>query len=135
MTMITDFYQFKYSRRCCYINLFINRIALINIEEALNERLSNLELTKDTHCAYLRLKELFETSRKYNNSLYVELNINKCYLKYIKNLNNYFYNRNDYMPLHILNDYLRIYLESDIDNISGFSSLNEDIKIKILSNV
>ena len=44
MTIITDFYQFKYSRSSCYINLFINRLAIINIEEALNERLSNLEL-------------------------------------------------------------------------------------------
>lgn len=135
MTMITDFYQFKYSRSSFYINLLINRIALINIEEALNERLSNLELTKDSHCAYLRLKELFETSRKYDDSLYIELNINKCYLKYIKNLNTYFYNRCDYMPLHILNDYLKTYLLNDMDNILSFNILNEETKVKILSNI
>ena len=133
--MITDFYQFKYSRSSFYINLLINRIALINIEEALNERLSNLELTKDSHCAYLRLKELFETSRKYDDSLYIELNINKCYLKYIKNLNTYFYNRCDYMSLHILNDYLKTYLLNDMDNILSFNVLNEETKVKILSNV
>ena len=135
MTMITDFYQFKYSRSSFYINLLINRIALINIEEALNERLSNLELTKDSHCAYLRLKELFETSRKYDDSLYIELNINKCYLKYIKNLNTYFYNRCDYMSLHILNDYLKTYLLNDMDNILSFNILNEETKVKILSNI
>ena len=135
MTIITDFYKFKYSRSSCYINLFINRLAIINIEEALNERLSNLELTKDTHCAYLRLKELFESSRKCNDFQYVELNINKCYLKYINNLNNYFYNRNDYYPLHILNNYLWIYLAHYMDDISSFSYLNEDTKIRILSNI
>ena len=135
MTVITDFYQFKYSRSSCYIDLLINRLAIINIEEALNERLSNLELTKDTHCAYLRLKELLEASRKCNDFQYVELNINKCYLKYINNLNNYFYNRNDYYPLHILNNYLGIYLAHDMDDISTFSYLNEDTKIRILSNI
>ncbi len=135
MTVITDFYQFKYTRSCYYIDLFINRVALLSIEEALNERLSNLELSKDTQCAYLRLKELFENSRNVSDSLYVELSINKCYLKYIKNLNSYFYNRNDYIPLHILNDYIQEYLINDVENISSFASLNEDVKINVLSNV
>ena len=42
MTVITDFYQFKYSRDSYYIDLFINTKALLNIEQALDERLSNL---------------------------------------------------------------------------------------------
>lgn len=135
MSEITDFYQFKYSRNCYYIDLFINRIAVLNIEEALDERLSSLELPKDFQCAYMRLKEMLQVSRESTDSLYVELKINKCYLRYIKNLNYYFNDRKEYMPLRAVNDYLQSYLVKDIDNISRFSILNEDIKIRVLSNI
>ena len=135
MSVITDFYQFKYSRSDYYIDLFVNRAAVISIEEALDERLSNMYISKDTQCAYMRLKELFQSSRMDTDSLYVEVKINKCYLKYIKNLYYYFGDRNEYISLKALNDYLQVFLIKDIENISGFSTLNEDIKVKILSNV
>ncbi|WP_042275562.1 hypothetical protein [Faecalimicrobium dakarense] len=135
MSQVTDFYQFKYSRNCYYIDLFINRVAVLSIEEALDERLSSLELPKDFQCAYMRLKEMFQSSRENTDSLYVELRINKCYLKYIKSLNYYFDNRYEYMPLRVLNDYLQSYLVKDIDNISRFSVLNEDIKVRVLSSI
>ncbi|MGL5312818.1 MAG: hypothetical protein ACRC92_06195 [Peptostreptococcaceae bacterium] len=135
MTVITDFYQFKYSRSSYYIDLFINREAVVKIEDALVERLSNLSMTKDTECAYMRLKELFQISRLSSDSMYVEVRINKCYLKYIKNLYYYFVSRDDYMPLKALNDYLQIFFVQDLENISLFSGLNEDIKIRVLSNV
>lgn len=135
MGSVTDFYQYKYSRNGCYVDLCINRVALMTIEEALDERLSNLSLTRDSECAYMRLKEHFQTSRVGSTSTYVEVRLNKCYLKYIKNLYNYFFDRYDYIPLKILNEYLHMSLISDIDNISEFSMLNEDIKVSVLSSI
>lgn len=135
MSIITDFYQFKYSKSDYYIDLFINRIAIISIEDALDERLSNQQITKDAQCAYMRLKELFQSSRVNNNSLYVNLKINKCYLKYIKNLYCYFSDRKEYTHLKALNDYLQVFLINDIENISLFTTLNEDVKIRVLSNI
>ncbi|RDY29741.1 hypothetical protein CHL78_000800 [Romboutsia weinsteinii] len=135
MSVITDFYQFKYSKSCYYIDLFINRNALVSIEDALDERLSNLHLTKDSECAYVRLLELFQDSRKLSNSTYVELKLNKCYLNYIKNLYYHFMDRKEYIPLKALNDYAQLYLMSDLENVYRFNILNEDIKIRVLSNV
>jgi hypothetical protein len=135
MSVITDFYQFKYTRSDYYIDLFVNRFALISIEEALDERLSNMHISKDSQCAYMRLKELFQLSRLGTDSLYVEVRINKCYLKYIRNLDCYFNEKKEYSSLKVLNEYLQSFLVNDIENISRFSCLNEDIKIRVLSNV
>ena len=82
MNVITDFYQFKYSRDSYYIDLFINTKALLNIEQALDEILSSFYTTKDEQCAYMRLKELFKSCRQATNSTYAEVRINKCYIKY-----------------------------------------------------
>lgn len=135
MTVVTDFYQFKYSRNNYYLELLINRTALFYIEKALEERLSNLYLSKDSECAYMRLKELFHDSRIENDLPYVEVRINKCYLKYMQNLCYYFRDRNEYQPLKILSDYIQYFSISDIDGISSFSGLNEDIKVRVLSNL
>lgn len=135
MARVTDFYQYKYSRNCYYVDLFINRVALMTIEEALDERLSSFCLTKDSECAYMRLKEHFQNSRTQSTSPYVEVRINKCYLKYIKNLYNHFFDRYDYEPLKILNEYLHMFLISELENISEFSVLNEDIKVRVLSTI
>ncbi len=135
MSVITDFYQFKYTRNDYYIDLFVNRFVLISIEEALDERLSNMHISKDSQCAYMRLKELFQLSRLGTDSLYVEVRINKCYLKYIRNLDCYFNEKKEYISLKVLNEYLQSFLVNDIENISRFSCLNEDIKIRVLSNV
>lgn len=135
MTVITDFYQFKYSRNNYYLELLINRTALLYIEKALDESLSNMYLSKDSECAYMRLKELFYNSRVESDSLYVELRINKCYLKYMQNLSCYFYNRNEYEAVKVLSDYMQYFSTSDIDGISTFCELNEDIKVRVLSNV
>lgn len=135
MSVITDFYQFKYTRSDYYIDLFVNRFALISIEEALDERLSNMHISKDSQCAYMRLKELFQLSRIRADSLYVEVRINKCYLKYIRSLDCYFNEKTEYSSLKILNECLQAFLVNDIENISRFSCLNEEIKIRVLSNV
>lgn len=135
MNVITDFYQFKYSRESYYIDVFINTKALLTIEQALDEILSSFYTTKDEQCAYMRLKELFKSSREAANSIYAEVRMNKCYLKYIKNLSYYFASRIEYASLKVLSEYLQVSLIEDIDNISTFSNLNEDIKVRVLSNI
>lgn len=140
MNVITDFYQFKYSRDSYYIDLFINTKALLIIEQALDERLSsfyttNFSTPKDEQCAYMRLKELFKSSRESADSMYAEVRMNKCYLKYIKTLCYYFAYRVEYEPLKILNEYLQVFMIEDMDNISSFINLNEDIKVRVLSNI
>ena len=127
MNTITDFYQFKYSRESYYLDLFINTKALLNIEKALDEMLSSFYTTKDEQCAYMRLKELFKNARESTDCMYAEVRMNKCYLKYIKNLGYYFATRVDYAPLKVLNEYLQIFLIEDMENIATFSNLNEDI--------
>ena len=135
MSTITDFYQFKYSRDSYYIDLFINRKALINIEQALDEILSSFYTTKDEQCAYMRLKELFKSSREATSDMYPEVRMNKCYIKYIKNLYYFFASRIEYTPLRVLNEYLQVFMIEDIDNISTFLNLNEEIKVRVLSNI
>lgn len=135
MNVITDFYQFKYSRDSYYIDLFINTKALLNIEQALDEMLSSFYTTKDEQCAYMRLKELFKSSRESADSIYAEVRMNKCYLKYIKTLCYYFAYRVEYAPLKILNEYLQVFMIEDMENISSFINLNEDIKVRVLSNI
>lgn len=135
MSVITDFYQFKYSRNNFYIELLINKTALFCIEKALEERLSDLNLTKDSECAYMRLKEQFQESRIESELPYVELRINKCYLKYMQKLYYYFNGRNEYEPIKVLSDYIQYYSIPEIDGISSFTGLNEDIKIRVLSKI
>ena len=67
--------------------------------------------------------------------MYAEVRMNKCYIKYIKNLYCYFASRIEYAPLKILNEYLQVFMIEDIENISTFINLNEDIKVRVLSNI
>lgn len=135
MCLITDFYQFKYSRNNYYIEFYMNREAVEIIENALDERLSNCVSDRDSECAYMRLKELFQTSRINSNLPYVEIRMNKCYMTYISNLQLYFTNRGQYEVLDVLYKYLETYMVGELDNLRVFNILDEDTKIRVLSNV
>lgn len=135
MCLITDFYQFKYSRNNYYIEFYMNREAVEIIENALDERLSNCVSDRDSECAYMRLKELFQTSRINSNLPYVEIRMNKCYMTYISNLQLYFTNRGQYEVLYVLYKYLETYMVGEYDNLRVFNILDEDTKIRVLSNV
>ncbi|CEN75961.1 Uncharacterised protein [[Clostridium] sordellii] len=135
MCLVTDFYQFKYSRNNYYIEFYMNREAVEIIENALDERLSNCVSDRDSECAYMRLKELFQTSRINSNLPYVEIRMNKCYMTYISNLQLYFTNRGQYEVLDVLYKYLETYMVGEYDNLSVFNILDEDTKIRVLSNV
>ncbi|MBP3929879.1 MAG: hypothetical protein J6D47_10000, partial [Peptostreptococcaceae bacterium] len=130
-----DFYKFKYTKPDYYIEFLIQREAAENIEIALDERLSEHLSNRDSQCAYMRLKELFQNSREATKSPYVEIKMNKCYMMYISNLQLYFRNRKEYSVLDTLYKYLQIYMTTEYDFIKRFNVLDEDIKIRVLSKV
>jgi hypothetical protein len=132
---VIDFYKFKYTKPDYYIEFLIQREAAENIEIALDERLSEHLSNRDSQCAYMRLKELFQNSREATQSPYVEIKMNKCYMMYISNLQLYFRNRKEYSVLDTLYKYLQIYMTTEYDFIKRFNVLDEDIKIRVLSKV
>ena len=131
MCLITDFYQFKYSRSNYYIEFYMNRDAIKNIENALDERLSNNVNNRESECAYMRLKEMFQVARLSGNSPYAEIRMNKCYIIYISNLQLYF--RGQYQVLDILYKYLQEYMTKEYETLRVFDVLDEDTKIRVLS--
>ncbi|MBZ6006612.1 hypothetical protein K1514_12000 [Paraclostridium bifermentans] len=135
MCLITDFYQFKYSKNNCYIEFYMDRDAVLNIENALDERLSNCVTNRDSECAYMRLKELFENARLSSNSQYVEIRMNKCYMIYISNLQLYFRNQGQYAVLDVLYKYLQTSMVEEYESLKIFNILDEETKIRVLSNV
>lgn len=135
MCVITDFYQFKYTKKDYYIEFLIKREAAKNIEIALDERLSENVGNRDSECAYMRLKELFQNSRQSSQSPYVEIRMNKCYMMYISNLQLYFRNRREYSVLDTLYKYLQVYITTEYDLMRRFNVLDEDTKIRVLSIV
>jgi hypothetical protein len=135
MCLITDFYQFKYSKDNYYLEFYMNRDAVINIERALDERLSDYGTSRDSECAYMRLKELFQTSRLSSSLPYVEIRMNKCYMIYISNLQLYFRNNVHYEVIDVLYKYLQTYMAGEYEVLNVFNVLDEDIKIRVLSNV
>ena len=132
---VIDFYKFKYTKPDYYIEFLIQREAAENIEIALDERLSEHLSNRDSQCAYMRLKELFQNSRESTQSPYLEIKMNKCYMMYISNLQLYFRNRKEYSVLDTLYKYLQIYMTTEYDFIKRFNVLDEDIKIRVLSKV
>jgi hypothetical protein len=132
---VIDFYKFKYTKPDYYIEFLIQREAAENIEIALDERLSEHLSNRDSQCAYMRLKELFQNSREATQSPYVEIKMNKCYMMYISNLQLYFRNRKEYSVVDTLYKYLQIYMTTEYDFIKRFNVLDEDIKIRVLSKV
>ena len=132
---VIDFYKFKYTKPDYYIEFLIQREAAENIEIALDERLSEHLSNRDSQCAYMRLKELFQNSREATQSPYVEIKMNNCYMMYISNLQLYFRNRKEYSVLDTLYKYLQIYMTTEYDFIKRFNVLDEDIKIRVLSKV
>ena len=132
---VIDFYKFKYTKPDYYIEFLIQREAAENIEIALDERLSEHLSNRDSQCAYMRLKELFQNSREATKSPYVEIKMNKRYMMRISNLQLYFRNRKEYSVLDTLYKYLQIYMTTEYDFIKRFNVLDEDIKIRVLSKV
>ena len=93
MCKITDFYQYKYCRGNYFINVFINKDSALGIKVLLAEKLNERNLNKEYRCVYTILID--KINRNINESIYVKLRINKCYLQYLKDLYYDFYNREE----------------------------------------
>ena len=107
MCKITDFYQYKYCRGNYFINVFINKESALGIKSLLIEKLSEKNLNKESRCVYTILID--KINKNINESIYVKLRINKCYLQY--------------------------FIEEDAESIIKFYDLMENTKIKALSKM
>ncbi len=133
MDNIVNFNRFKFSRENYYMDIFINKSALYEIEQAIEERLNSIYMSKDEEYAYSKLKSIFEISRMQTDSIYAQVRINKCFIRYIRSLYFYFLNDEQYTPLRVLNEYLQ---ENTLDNrLATFAFLSEDTKIDVLSHI
>ena len=85
--------------------------------------------------AYERLQILFEDALNKEDMGYVNLRINKCYIKYLKNLYFSYYNRPESHDIKELIVYIQFLSDSESENISKFTTLSERTKLSILSYI
>ena len=133
MCKITNFYQYKYSRRNYYIYIYINIESALGLNKLLKEKIKDKRLNKEYKCAYMTLKD--KINRCDMDSLYIKLKLNKCYLQYLKDLYYDFYDREESIYIKELIQHLQYFLEEDSDNIYKFYDLMENTKINILSKI
>lgn len=133
MCKITDFYQYKYCRGNYFINVFINKESALGIKSLLIEKLSEKNLNKESRCVYTILID--KINKNINESIYVKLRINKCYLQYLKDLYYDFYNREESVYVKELICHIQYFIEEDSDSIIKFYDLMENTKIKVLSKM
>lgn len=135
MGEITDFYQYKYSRNNYYINLVFPKEKIKSIKRSIEDSFDDLFINREYEYAYERLKELFKDVLEKEENGYVRLRINKCYVKYLKNLYFSYYNRPESDDIKELICYMQFLSEDVSENISKFTTLNEKTKLKILSYI
>lgn len=133
MCNITDFYQYKYCRINYYTNIFISKESAQGIKLLLTKKLKEKNLSKEYRCVYKLLIEKID--KNMNESIYVKLKINKCYLKYLKDLYYDFYNEEDSIYVKEIICHLQYFIENDIYSIIKFYDLMENTKINILSKM
>lgn len=133
MCKITNFYQYKYCRGNYFINVFINKESALSIKSLLMEKLNENNLNKECRCAYTILID--KINKNINESIYVKLRINKCYLQYLKDLYYDFYNREESVYVKELICHLQYFIEEDVDSIIKFYNLMENTKIEALSKM
>lgn len=135
MAEIVDFYQYKYSRNNYYLNLVFTKDKINNIKRAIEDSFEDLFINKEYEYAYQRLQYLLGEALQKEENGYVNLRINKCYLKYLKNLYFSYYNRPESEDIKELIFYMQFLTRSESENISKFTTLNEETKINILSYI
>lgn len=135
MGKITDFYQYKYSRNNYYINLVFPKEKIKSIKKSIEDSFDDLFINREYEYAYKRLKFLFEDILKKEENGYVSLRINKCYIKYLKNLYFSYYNKPESNDIKELIFYMQFLSDDESENISKFTALNEQTKLKILSYI
>lgn len=135
MASIVDFYQYKYSRNNYYLDLVFTEDKIINIKKSIDECFEDLFINKEYEYAYRRLQQLFSEALQNGEGGYIHFRINKCYLKYLKNLYFSCYNREESDDIKELILYMQFLTNSESENLSKFTTLNEEIKINILSYI
>ncbi len=135
MASLVDFYQYKYSRKNYYLNLIFTREKIENIKRAIDNGFEDLFINKEYQYAYKKLQILFNEALDREKNGYINLKINKCYLKYLKNLYFSYYNAPESKDIKDLILYMQYLTEEENENLSKFTTLNEDIKINILSYI
>ncbi|MGM9533677.1 MAG: hypothetical protein ACI3VR_00415 [Intestinibacter sp.] len=135
MASIVDFYQYKYSRNNYYLNLIFTKDKIINIKKSIDEGFEDLFINKEYEYAYKRLQQLFSEALEKEEKGYVHLKINKCYLKYLKNLYFSYYNTPESEDIKELILYMQFLTNTESESLSKFTTLNEATKINILSYI
>ena len=135
MAEIIDFYQYKYSRNNYYLNLALTKDKIINIKRAIEDGFEDLFINKEYEYAYKRLQSLFENALKKEDKGYVSIRINKCYIKYLKNLYFSYYNRPESDDIKELIFYMQYLSDIESESISKFTTLSEKTKLSILSYI
>lgn len=135
MAGVIDFYQYKYSRNNYYLDLVFTKDKIINIKRTIDDGFTDLFINREYEYAYNRLKCIFAEALNNEKSGYVNLRINKCYLKYLKNLYFSYYNRPESQDIKELILYMQFLTDNENENLSRFTTLNEETKIRILSYI
>lgn len=135
MAQITDFYQYKYSRNNYYINLVFPREKIKSIKKSIEDSFDDLFINREYEYAYEKLKILLEDVLAKEEKGCVSLRINKCYIKYLKNLYFSYYNKPESKDIKELIFYMQFLSEGESENISKFTILSEKTKLSILSYI
>ena len=135
MPDVVDFYQYKYSRSNYYLNLVFEKDKIKNIKKSIEDGFDDLFINREYEYAYERLQILFEDALKNEDMGYVNLRINKCYIKYLKNLYFSYYNKPESHYIKELIIYIQFLSDSESENISKFTTLSERTKLSILSYI
>lgn len=133
MCNTSDFYEFKFCRSNYFINISISKESAYGIKLLLIEKLKENKLSNEYKCVYNILKD--KINKNIKESIYVQLRINKYYLRYLKDLYFDFYDRKQSEYIKEVICYLQYFIEEDRDSIVSFYDLMEDTKIGILSKM
>ena len=101
----------------------------------LEDGFEDLFINKEYEYAYKRLQSLFENALKKEDKGYVTIRINKCYIKYLKNLYFSYYNRPESDDIKELIFYMQYLSDIESESISKFTTLSEKTKLSILSYI
>ncbi len=133
MCEVTDFYEYKYSRRNYFINIFIDKQCARGVRYLLIKKIKDRKISKDYKCAYISLKN--QIDKNMDEVTYVKLRVNKCYLQYLKDLYYDFYGEENSIYVKELINHIQFFTQEDTSSIYKFYNLKEDTKINILSKI
>lgn len=135
MSDLINLYKYKYSRKNCYIDLILSEDEFKDIKKIIDNSFDDLLMSNEYKVAYKTLQILFDKSLQRTHLGFVSLRINKCYLKYLKNLYFSYYSSEESLAIKELILDMQFFMNEKNENISRFTILNEKTKIDILSSI